>query len=293
MSINTYFLRHPDKKKGSNSEEATPQDSASEDGALAPALAPAQREMISEITANISKIIDDKLSPLSHLLQAHREELDSHGERITEVEGRVSALEDIVNPVEDTVKVMEQQVMDLRERIDDLENRGRRKNIRIVGLPEGAEGDNPLRFFESWLPKALNIETKAGRFKLERAHRALVNEMSATPSNKPRSVVVRFHNYQDKQRVMNASWNMGMKKEALKYDGATVMIFQDLSAAVLRKRKTFDGVKKRLKAMGATYNQVYPALLKVTYRGSTKTFKDPATVEKYIDSIDPPNGDNS
>ena len=94
--------------------------------------------------------------------------------------------------------------------------------------------------------------------------------------------------------MMNASWNMWVRKEALKYDDATVMIFQDLSAAVLRKRKTFDGVKKRLKAMGVTYNLVYPALLKVTYRGSTKTFKDPATVEKYIDSsIDPPNGDNS
>lgn len=157
MSINTYFLRHPDKKKGNNSEETTPQDSAREDSALAPA----QREMISEITANISKIIDDKLSPLSHLLQAHREELDSHGERITEMAGRVSALEDIVNPVEGTVKALEQQVMDLRERIDDLENRGRKKNIRIVGFPESAEGDNPLRFFESWLPKALNIETKS------------------------------------------------------------------------------------------------------------------------------------
>lgn len=283
-------MRQTDKKKGSNSEEATPQDSASEDSALAPA----QREMISEITANISKIIDDKLSPLSHLLQVHREELDNHGERITEVEGRVSALEDIVNPVESKVKALEQQVMDLNERIDDLENRGRRKNIRIIGLPEGAEGDNPIRFFESWLPDVLKIETKAGRIKLERAHRALVNETSRpTPSNKPRSVVVRFHNYQDKQRVMNASWNMGERKEVLKHDGATVMIFQDFSAAVLRKRKGFDGVKKRLKAIGATYNQVFPASLKVTYRGSTKTFKDPATVEKYIDSIDLTNGDNS
>lgn len=94
MTINTYFLRQTVmlRKKianGNGPEEPTPQDSdASEDSSLALA----QREMIFKSTANISKIIDDKLSPLSHLLQAHREELDSHAGRITEVEGRVSAL---------------------------------------------------------------------------------------------------------------------------------------------------------------------------------------------------------
>lgn len=287
MSINNYFLRQNDRKKGNNSEETTPQD-GSEDTALAPAL----REMISEITANVSKIIDDKLSPLSHLLQAHREELDSHGGRITEVEERVSALEDTVTPVEEKLKALEQQVLYLTERIDDLENRGRRKNVRIIGLPEGAEGVNPTSFFETWLPKVLKIATKTGRIKLERAHRALVNEASP-PSDKPRSVLVRFHNFRDKERVMNASWNMGVKKEVVQHDGATVMFFHDYSAAVVRKRKKFDGVKKRLRAIGATYNQVYPAALKVTHRGSTTLFKHPADVEEYIDSLATNNGDGS
>lgn len=276
------------KKANQNTpEESTQRDSeASEDNLLAPA----QREMITEITANISKIIDEKLSPLSHLLQAHREELDSHGERITEVEGRVSALEDSLGPMDSKMKALEQQVADLSEHVDDLENRGRRKNIRIVGLPEGVEGDNPTRFFESWLPKILNIETKTGRIKLERAHRSLAPLPSPT-AQKPRSILVRFHNYQDKQRVMSASWNIGTKNQVLKHDNSTVMIFQDFSAAVLRKRKRFDGVKKRLKAIGATYSQVYPASLRVTFRGSTKLFQDPDMVEKYIDSLDLTSGD--
>lgn len=273
------------KKKGTQTEESAQHDGeANDDSSLAPAL----REVISEITANISKIIDDKLSPLSHLLQAHREELDSHGERIAEIEGRVSALEDTVDPVGGKMKALEQQVKDLTQHVDDLENRGRRKNIRIVGLPEGVEGDNPTRFFESWLPKVLQIETKTDRIKLERAHRSLAPLPS--PSQKPRSILVRFHNYQDKQRVMSASWNMGTKNQALKYQNATVMIFQDFSAAVLRKRKQYDGVKKRLKVIGATYTQVYPASLRVTLRGSTKLFQDPAMVEEYINSLDATGG---
>jgi len=243
----------------------------------------ALREAVGEITANISKVIDEKLGPLSELLKIHREELDSHETRITEAEQRISALEDVTDPVDGKLKALEKLVCELSERSDDLENRGRRKNIRIVGLPEEAEGDEPTQFFEAWLPKILHIETKSGRVKLERAHRSLAPKPPFT--QRPRPVLVRFHNYQDKQRVMNASWEMGRKNQALKHEDSMVMIFQDFSASVLRRRKGYDGVKKQLRTLGADYRQVYPASLRVTCRGSTKMFHDPAAVEKYIQSL--------
>ena len=172
MNISTYFLRQADNMphKNHNHEKHLFRQQASEVDTedSASSLAPALREVVSEITANISKIIDDKLSPLSYLLQTHREELDTHEKRITEAEGGICALEDTVEPVEGKMRALEKQVHDLTEHIDDLENRGRRKNIHIVGFPEGTEGDNPTHFFESWLPEILNIETKTGRIKLER-----------------------------------------------------------------------------------------------------------------------------
>lgn len=63
------------------------------------------------------------------------------------------------------------------------------------------------------------------------------------------------------------------------------MIFQDFSAAVLCRRKRFDGVKRCLKSIGVDYKQVYPASLKVTHHGSTKVFQDPALVEQFINSL--------
>ena len=93
--------------------------------------------------------------------------------------------------------------------------------------------------------------------------------------------------------MMNASWEMGRKNQALKHEDATVMIFQDLSASVLRRSKGYDGVKKQLRALGADYRQVYPASLRVTCRGSTKMFQNPDAVEKYIQSLkDAPCDDN-
>lgn len=84
---------------------------------------------------------------------------------------------------------------------------------------------------------------------------------------------------------MNAAWEMGRKNQALKYEDATVMIFQDFSASVLRRRKGYDVVKKQLRALSAEYRQVYPASLRVTCCGSTKMFHDPAVVEKYVQSL--------
>lgn len=140
--------------------------------------------------------------------------------------------------------------------VSDLENRGRRKNIRIVGLPEEAEGEDPTQFFETWLPEILHIETKSGRVKLERAHRSLAPKAPST--QRPWPVLVRFHNYQDKC-VMNAS--------------------------ILRRRKGYDALKKQLRALCADYRQIYPTSLRITCRESTKVFHEPAAVEKYVQSL--------
>lgn len=55
-----------------------------------------------EITANISKVIDDKLGPLS--------ELDSHEKHITEARQRISALEDATGLVDGKLKALEKMV---------------------------------------------------------------------------------------------------------------------------------------------------------------------------------------
>lgn len=157
---------------------------------------------------------------------------------------------------------------------------GRRKNICIFGLPENAEGNDPTHFFETWLPELLNIKTKAGRLRVERAHRT-TNQVPSS-GQRPCPTLVRLHNFQDIPRIMNAAWEMSRNNQALKYECATVMIFQGYLTAVVHKWKSYDEVKKRLRAIGADYRQIYPALLKVTHHGSTKVFKDASEVKDFI-----------
>lgn len=82
MSINKYFLRESDnmthrKNTKANKPVELSQEASEEANAGANVevsiLEPALREAFSEIMANISKIIDEKLGPLSQLLQVQRE----------------------------------------------------------------------------------------------------------------------------------------------------------------------------------------------------------------------------
>lgn len=165
MSLDTYFLKQstnmPQRNTKNSSKSETEHNREGEDNATVSSDAsisvsePGPRQIIKEVTENISKLIDEKLSPLSQLLQQQNEKLDDHEKRITETENRISAVEDAAAPVEGKLETLAKRVRELTEHVDDLENRGRRKNIRIVGLPENAEGDRPVNFFESWLPNSL------------------------------------------------------------------------------------------------------------------------------------------
>ena len=105
MNIDSYFLRQSDsmpRKKnqaledGELGQQAGSAHAGANTGADSSLLA--LRKAVGEITANISRAIDEKLGPLSEILRIHREKLDSHEKRITEAEQRISALEDTIEP---------------------------------------------------------------------------------------------------------------------------------------------------------------------------------------------------
>lgn len=125
----------------------------------------------------------------------------------------------------------------LEEKTEDLENRGRRKNIRLFGLKEGAEGKRPLLdFITDMLPQWLGIESDRV-FILERAHRTLA---SAIP-NQNRAVLLRFLNYQDKEFVLRST-----RQRDITHNGSKLAFVQDFSAETIRRRREFNAVKKLL-----------------------------------------------
>lgn len=80
-------------------------------------------------------------------------------ERATLIETRISELEDQFTPVQrDTCRNI-QSIAALPAKTEDLENRCHRSNVRLVGVPEKVEGNNPSEYFEAWILDTFGKET--------------------------------------------------------------------------------------------------------------------------------------
>lgn len=109
---------------------------------------------------------------------------------LDKIPGRLGSAETCISDVEDTSSThnrtltdLQRQVNLLKARSDDAEKRLHRNNERVVGLPEGMEGDNPATFAESW-----SLERVSPAYQVERAHR--VPTGARIPGAIPRSFLV-------------------------------------------------------------------------------------------------------
>lgn len=201
--------------------------------------------------------------------------------RMDEAETRISATEDSYSNQDTQLSAMQKTVDLLRLKVDDLENRGRRKNLKIVNLPEKAEGSTPLAdFLQSSLPTLIGLPADFPALEIERAHRTL----APTPvGNKPpRSILVRFLRYSQKEAVLKAA----LKKRDILYDGFRLRFYSDLSAEVLRKRREFDAVGKQMARRNMYRGFAYPARLRCLYNSQIRLFDSPESAAAFLETID-------
>lgn len=88
--------------------------------------------------------------------------------RLWKVEQRVSLLEDETQEDSTVISALEQTVNQLQEKLDDLENRSRRNNLWIVGLPEQYKDGDLYKLCTTVIPKSLGL---TNAYTVEWAHR--------------------------------------------------------------------------------------------------------------------------
>lgn len=74
------------------------------------------------------------------VIKSIKGDLVSHSKRIGETEERISQTEEDVTALQQKVKQLEETTDTLRNKVQEQEDRARRSNLRLVGLPEKAEG---------------------------------------------------------------------------------------------------------------------------------------------------------
>lgn len=209
-----------------------------------------------------------------------RKDIMDCSERVTQTEVRISSTEDDVTELQAKIKSLEGKNKTLEEKVLDLEAQSRRSNVRLVNLPEGAEGTDVCGFLERWIPEALELAPLRGMFTIERAHR-LGPRRDHTTKSTPRTLIMKFLNYKDKEAVMRAA----KTKRQILYKNQQVQFYQDMAAEMHKKVRAFGEARRQLRSLGLRYGIIHPARLIVTYKERSHIFNTANEAEDFIKKV--------
>lgn len=89
------------------------------------------------------------------------------------------------------------------DKIMDIKSRSRRDNIQLLNQKESAEGNNPISFFEKFIPTLLKLP--AADISIDSAHCGLGVPTDATP----RLVIIKIHRSRDVALILFAARRLG------------------------------------------------------------------------------------
>ncbi len=249
---------------------------------------PASASKETDTNANNLKALANAVTAVQASINSFREEnrasiaslhsiLSVYGQRITDVEDGMNEFDKRLSSVETSQTSLAKENEALKEKVTYLENYTRRQNIRIVGIPENAEGPRPSEFITKLLIDVLGEDSFEKPPSVDRAHRSLAPK-PVDGDNRPRPFIVKLYHFQTKELILC----LARQKGPLSYNGSKFHIFPDYSPDVNKKRTAFSESKKKLHAAKIQFGLYYPATLQFTHNGRCMKFTDPATALTYV-----------
>uniref|UniRef100_A0A3B5M020 L1 transposable element RRM domain-containing protein n=1 Tax=Xiphophorus couchianus TaxID=32473 RepID=A0A3B5M020_9TELE len=220
------------------------------------------KEVIREENENLRGEIKEEITKAVSPIQA---DVDKFTKKFGDYEEGLENLDKRLEVVETCYADLNNQYHKLLAKTDDLENRGRRCNLRILGIPEGMEQGNPTRFIADLLFNILGGPDGLEKAPLlDRAHRVAA---PVPPKGKrSQAFIVRIHYYQEKERIQQ----LARRKGKLEFRGEQIIIFPDYSIDLSRH--------------GVRYGLIYPAHFRISMNGETKMFDSPESAKTFIES---------
>lgn len=177
-----------------------------------------------------------------HQLKDIKEEIAKTNSRMDEAEARILESEERLQSTEEVLAEMVQIQEQLQAKITDQEGRSRRENVRIYGVPEGAEGGpgSMIPFVEKLLRENLSIPPSSD-MQIQRAHRALAPQPPA--GAQPRSIVIRFLSFTMKEEIIKLAW----QKKGFTWGNSKINLDHDYAPGILAKRREYAEARRLLK----------------------------------------------
>ncbi|KAJ1186654.1 hypothetical protein NDU88_003435 [Pleurodeles waltl] len=233
-------------------------------------------KILQEITAVSRRIegMDASLSSLTLETKSMRLDIAGFQTRVTGLEHHMGSLETQMT----TYRDRDQDLLYLRSKLTDLEDRSRRDNIRLLGIPEHEEGTDMQAFLGSVLPKITSLDFDPP-LEFQRAHR--VGPKRSDTSLRPRPIIACLLRHNHARQILQTARKQGPSRIG-QHD---IRITADYSKDTNERRKAFLALRPRLRQMGMKFGLFDPARMWVTNNSISKDFYNPDELSLFLDSF--------
>ncbi len=210
------------------------------DDTIANCIELAFKEQQSTLNSVVNSAVRDAMdSVLIPALRALREDIQATNKSVKELREEFEAIATLAKQTRDrvdfvqadtredrrTVKDLRNKMERLTEKMTDVEVRCRRNNVRLVGLPEAAEGSDAAGFLRvnlsKWIPSLRGRE-------IDRAHRVYDGGRG---SDRPRTLIFRVLRWHDRSDILKGARQAYPVKCA--QSNVTLLFFPDFSLATV------------------------------------------------------------
>ncbi|KAJ1181103.1 hypothetical protein NDU88_006313 [Pleurodeles waltl] len=209
-----------------------------------------------------------KLEGMDNAMVALTAETRSMRLEIAGFQSQISGLDQRVTTVEAQAASWtnrDQELLHLHSRLTDLEDRSRRNNIHLLGIPEGTEGMDILSYLRDMLPKLTNT-TFDPPLKFQRAHRLGPKRQDRKGCPRPLIACMLCHG-QTRQLLQTAQTQGPLRLGTLE-----IRLSADFSRETAERRRAFLSLRPRLHHLNVKFGLFKPARMWITKNGESQTF---------------------
>lgn len=201
--------------------------------------------------------------------------------RVEEVEIKVDLHQKNIKELEDEIKKLKREQQEQSYKIEEQENRDKKKNLRIRGLPETEQAENLIEKMNNLFNQILGKET-TNTIGIESVFRVKKPQRFARETS--RDVIVRFEKWEEKKQI----WINLKRKTQIEFAGGKLQIFQDLSQETLKRRRILKPLLEILREQEIQYNWGFPACLIARKNGISARLRHVEEIPDFCNKLEIP-----
>lgn len=205
--------------------------------------------------------------------------IESLTDRVEDLEADIITLAEERKLYFKTNEELTRQLFEQGKKIDDLENRTRRNNLKIRGIPPSIQQKDLKNYLQKLFARLLNIEDEE-TIRIDRAHR-LGTKTYVSASHTPRDVICCLQSYEKKADITAVTRTM----TSIKHEGAELQIYGDLSKRTSDRRRLLRPITEELRSKGIKYKWGFPLSIIVTKDGNNVMLEDGGPLEPFLTKL--------